>query len=154
MTEGAIVEKRVRLSEARGDRLRRLAEAHRVSEDLIVERALDILFSLTDVLNGDAERLVWSELPSDSLRRAEDEDVIDREQAAFEAMHSKLKATHFGKWVAIHNGQVVDSDQDDVALHQRILKSHVDTPVLITRVHEKPMEEFLVRSPRFERTGA
>lgn len=57
MTKGATVEKRVRLSEG-GERLRRLAEAHRVSEDLIMERALDILFSLSDVLNGDAERPV------------------------------------------------------------------------------------------------
>ena len=45
----AVVEKRIRLSVERANRLNRLAEIHQIREDQIIERALHILFTLTDL---------------------------------------------------------------------------------------------------------
>ena len=68
MSEAAAsVEKRVRLSPHRADRLTRLAQTRHVSEDEIVEKALDILFSLADLLDQDAEQRGWSLLSEESL---------------------------------------------------------------------------------------
>jgi hypothetical protein len=64
-----IVEKHIRLSTERADRLSRLARTQGLSEDQIVEKALDILFSLTDLFDERTERKGWSFLSDDSLQR-------------------------------------------------------------------------------------
>lgn len=73
---------------------------------------------------------------------------LAREQQAYESMHTELLRTHAGKWVAVHRGSVVDSDEDDVALHQRVLGRLGDVPVLLTRVEDKPITDLWLRSPR------
>ena len=76
MSETTIpVEKRIWLSAERVDRLRRLAQAQQVSEDQIIERALDILFSLTENPLMRSEREGWSFLSEDALRRVWDNDA-------------------------------------------------------------------------------
>ena len=73
-----VVEKHVRLSAERADRLDQLAQAHRLREDQIIEKALDILFSLTDLLSEGAERRGWSLLSEAALQRVWDneEDAV------------------------------------------------------------------------------
>jgi hypothetical protein len=73
----AAVEKRIQLSAERADRLNRLAQLHQVDEDEIIEKALDILFALTDLLDEGAEQQGWSFLSDAALRR-----VWDNEQDA------------------------------------------------------------------------
>jgi hypothetical protein len=68
----ASIEKRVHLTADRVERLLRLAQTHQLSEDQIIERALDVLFSLTDVLDTPTERRGWSLLSEESLRRVWD----------------------------------------------------------------------------------
>jgi len=63
------VEKRVQLPIAQADRLHQLAQARQISEDQIVEKALDILFSLTDLLGPHDEQAGWSALSEESLAR-------------------------------------------------------------------------------------
>jgi hypothetical protein len=67
-----VVEKRIRLSAERADRLGRLAQAHQLREDQVVEKALDILFSLTDLLDERTERQGWSFLSETALQRVWD----------------------------------------------------------------------------------
>jgi hypothetical protein len=62
-----VVEKRVWLSVEHAGRLSRLAQVHQIREDRIVEKALDILFSLTDLLDERAERQGWSFLSEAAL---------------------------------------------------------------------------------------
>jgi hypothetical protein len=76
---------------------------------------------------------------------------IAAEQAAYEQLHSELKRTHFGQWVAVHDGQVVDTGTDNVALHRRVLARYGDTAILITQVEDSPRREIQVRSPRVQR---
>jgi hypothetical protein len=68
------VERRFRIQAEQAERLRRLAQVRQVSEDRIVEKALDILFSLTELLDSDTERRGWSALSEDSLARIWDND--------------------------------------------------------------------------------
>ena len=76
-----------------------------------------------------------------------DKEKIAREQAAYERMHPELKRTHFGQWVAVHEGALVDADEDDVALHRRVVDCFGDTTVLITQVEDKPIREIWIRTP-------
>ncbi len=64
------VEIRIQLSQQRALLLRRLAEQRGLTEDQVVAQALDILFSLTGLLDEDAEREGWSLLSEASLQRA------------------------------------------------------------------------------------
>ncbi len=68
------VEKQVHLLTDHVERLSRLARAHQLSEDQVIERALDILFSLTDVRDTPIERRGWSSLSEGALRRVWDND--------------------------------------------------------------------------------
>jgi predicted transcriptional regulator len=67
-----VVEKQVRLSTHHADRLSRLAKAKALSEDQIIEKALDILFNLTDLLDRQTEQEGWSFLSENALQRVWD----------------------------------------------------------------------------------
>ncbi|MCC7103950.1 MAG: hypothetical protein IT307_02290 [Chloroflexi bacterium] len=69
-----LVERRIRLSAERAERMRRLAQAGRVSEDEIIERALDILFHVTELVDAQAERQAWSFASEEALARVWDND--------------------------------------------------------------------------------
>lgn len=74
MNDLPTLERRVQISADRVDRLHQLAQAQQTSEDRIIERALDILFSLTELLDREAERRGWSFLSENSLQRVWDND--------------------------------------------------------------------------------
>jgi hypothetical protein len=62
---------------------------------------------------------------------------FEREVAAYDALWPELLKTHKGKWVAIHQGQLVDDDDDERALHERVrAKYGYGEPVLVTQVLE------------------
>ena len=62
------IKKNIRLSVERADRLGRLAQVHHIREDLIIEKALDILFSLTDLFDEGTEQRGWSSLSEPALQ--------------------------------------------------------------------------------------
>ena len=70
-----VVEKRFLLSAERAGRPSRLAQIRQIHKDQIVEKALDILSSLTDLLDEHAEGRGWSFLSEAALHR-----VWDNEQ--------------------------------------------------------------------------
>ena len=71
----AFVEKHIQLSAERADHLNRLAQMHQVGEGQIIEKALDILFTLTDLLGEDTERQGWSFLSETALQRVWDNEA-------------------------------------------------------------------------------
>lgn len=77
-TRPNVVEKHVRLSSEHADRLSRLAQTKALREDQIIEKALDILFSLTELFDEQVERRGWAFLSESSLQRVWDneEDAI------------------------------------------------------------------------------
>jgi hypothetical protein len=55
--------------------------------------------------------------------------------AAYDATWPELLKTHQGKWVAIYQGQLVDEDDDERALVQRMCDRYgYDQPFLVQQV--------------------
>lgn len=76
----ATIEKHIIISRDHADRLGQLAQAQQVSEDDVIARALDLLFSLTRGSAAPAERAGWSALSDPALSRIWDND----EDAAYD----------------------------------------------------------------------
>ncbi len=72
---------------------------------------------------------------------------LDHEIAAFERLHTQLKQLYLGRWVAVHQGELVDHDKDIAALYQRVRAKYGRTSVLIRQVTEVPIEEATIRAP-------
>jgi predicted transcriptional regulator len=81
-------------------------------------------------------------------------DKIRKEAEAFNRQRKKLFAKYPGQYVAIHNGQVIDNDQNLRTLHLRVYARLGHIPVLLKQVTREPDRELLFRSPRFERDSA
>ncbi len=73
---------------------------------------------------------------------------MQHESDAFRHMHADLLARYPNEYVAIHQGQLVDHDADQLALLARIEDRYPDVPVLIRQVLAEPDEIFTFRSPR------
>jgi hydrogenase maturation factor len=80
------------------------------------------------------------ELPAPELPKGE------REYQAFLRLLPELLATHRGKYVAIHDGRVVDSDASDVALIQRVQKRVGYVPIHVGFVTD---QQSVVRIPHY-----
>ena len=76
---------------------------------------------------------------------------IHAETESFNQQHRKLLAKYSEQYVAVHNGQIIDSDQDLRTLHLRVFDQLGHTPVLLKKVTSQPDRELVFRSPRFER---
>ena len=74
---------------------------------------------------------------------------MEAEVATFESMHDQLWATYPNQYIAMHQGSVVDHDDDESYLVERIDKIYPDDVVLIRQVQETLPDVLVVRSPRF-----
>src|SRR5437879_2913411 len=70
-----------------------------------------------------------------------------REQRAFLRLLPALLQTHRDKYVAIHNEQVVDCGDDELALASRVWAKHGYVPIHIELVTDQPLPP--VRIPSF-----
>lgn len=71
----SLVETSVRISGPRAYLLHRLADRRGISEEQVVEKALDILFSLTDLFGEGTQRAGWTMVSETSLQRVWDNDA-------------------------------------------------------------------------------
>jgi hypothetical protein len=62
---------------------------------------------------------------------------FERERQAFQRLLPELLKTHRGKYVAIHEERMVDSDTDQVALLLRVHAQHGYVPVYSALVAEQ-----------------
>jgi Family of unknown function (DUF5678) len=74
--------------------------------------------------------------------------AVDREMEAYIAMHPMLKEQYFGKYVAVYQGELIDSDDDPAALTERIDNQFPDEFVWLTQVGPEPIETIVILSPR------
>ncbi|MGD2206358.1 MAG: DUF5678 domain-containing protein [Anaerolineae bacterium] len=79
-------------------------------------------------------------------RTLADRRKIEREQAWWLALSLGERARYEGKLVAIHNQRVVDHDESERALYQRVRARYGQTPVLI--IPAEGPREIRVYSPR------
>jgi hypothetical protein len=61
---------------------------------------------------------------------------LDEERAAFEAQHPHLVTAYLGKYVAFHQGQLIDTDESERQLYIRVRQQFPDTVVAIFPVDE------------------
>jgi hypothetical protein len=94
----------------------------------------------------DADELVVNALKI--YRRQLEEAKIEAEKQEFLSQHNQLKETYLGQFIAMHQGQVIDHDQDFEPLHQRIRQKYGREAILIRRVEVEPERPLLIRSPR------
>ena len=94
-----------------------------------------------------------SALAEEAIRvflRSEAQRSMEQEAEAFHRLHSELLATIPGEYAAIHGGQLVDHDADQLALLGRIEARFPGLPVLIRQVRPEVEQILMVRSPRIE----
>ena len=84
------------------------------------------------------------------LRQMERE-KIQAEAEAFRSMHAELTEMYLGQYVAIHDGKVIDNDEDFQSLHGRIRQRFGRQPVLLRQVKSEPERVLTFSSPRLER---
>lgn len=96
-----------------------------------------------------AEILVEAIVLEAGITEQAQETAVDREEAAFLRLHPHLWQQYPEQYVAIYNGQLIDHDKDQVALFQRVKQKYPKEFVWIAPVHEDPVEEYVMRSPRF-----
>ena len=113
------------------DRIERLAALKDTPVAYILEKALTLAIDQMEIGDDDAR--------------------MDLEEAAYHAMHAELFEKYAGQYVAIHNGRLVDSDPDEMALYFRIDERFPDEVVLQKKVRELPEPDLRIRSPRFLR---
>ena len=70
------------------------------------------------------------------------------ERRAFWAMHAQLLKAYEGKYVAILNAKVVDSDEEKSALAQHLYRRFGYQPIYVQLVTAAPLPRFRMRSPR------
>lgn len=121
-------------------------ELYRRAERMARLKDQDVRDLLTEVLTKSI--LQDQALERDGLIYDPDE-VVEREKAAYIAMHPMLWREHAGEHVAIHGGKLIDHDVDGVALSQRIYEKYPNEFVLIRQVESEPDRVLKFRSPRF-----
>ncbi len=82
--------------------------------------------------------------------RREAEKKIAEEEAAFRGQHSQLLTQYGGQYVAMHNGQIIDSDRDELALFVRVRQQYPLVGILIKHVASEVDEVWQIRSPRLD----
>ncbi|MCB0078719.1 MAG: hypothetical protein KDD73_15010 [Anaerolineales bacterium] len=76
--------------------------------------------------------------------------LLEREEAAYQELHPSLLKAHLGKFVAIMDGIVVDSDPDLEALYRRVREEYAERVVLVRQVEPSAVQTFNFRGVRME----
>ena len=79
---------------------------------------------------------------------------IDQEIALFEQQHPLLVQKYLGQVVAIHEGQVVDTDSDFELLFLRVQGKFPNIPILFRLVTDVAETEFRGRVPSMQTNGS
>jgi hypothetical protein len=78
----------------------------------------------------------------DSVDWVEPDEAVDREMAAYIALHPTLQEQYLGQHVAILGGQLIDHDDDLEVLSRRIYARYPGQFVWMTAVQETPIDTF------------
>jgi hypothetical protein len=85
----------------------------------------------------------------DVIDLTEPDAAVQHEITAYHALHPMLWSQYPKQHVAIHGGQLLDHDENKVALRRRINQSYPNQFVLIRQVEREPERVLYFRSPRF-----
>lgn len=109
-----------------------------MQEIRLAPELLATIAELQKSLNGDLTNRINDAIHDavSALLEEFNDQKLDQEQAAFEALHAQLVHTYLGQFVALHEGQVIDSDADQRALYIRVHQHHPHTVIGIFPVRE------------------
>lgn len=116
-------------------RARELARSRNQSVDAVLEAGVTLVEASTGPLESEVE-------------------AMRRERAAYQTMHPELMAQYAGQYVAVYQGQLIDHDQNEMALLRRLDDQYPDEVVLMKKVRPLPEPELRHRSPRLVRNGS
>ena len=111
------------------------------ARQLAAQRHMNVEEVLTKVLDATEDAL--------EMLVPERDEAVEREMAAYIALHPLLWEKYPCQHVAIYDGELVDRDEDYGALYERIEERYPDEFVWLTTVKEEPIETLVMRSPRF-----
>jgi Uma2 family endonuclease len=144
-TSETTVKKRIEISEPCADRLRLLAQDHRMSEDQIIEDALNILFSLFDNLDPQAQQRGWLILPEkllSTMHRNTDGSLLRQGTMSYEEFLEWADEDMLTEWV---DGEVIiaspSSDRD------RVIREFLHN---VMRIFVGVKNQGIVRTARFQ----
>lgn len=75
---------------------------------------------------------------------------VEKEQAIFERQKTELLKKYRGQYIAMHNGEVVETAADLRTLRNKVFARFGHTPMLHTQVTDEPDRDIIVRSPRLD----
>jgi hypothetical protein len=75
---------------------------------------------------------------------------IDREEVYYKSQHPQLLQLYADHYIAMHEGQVIDTDRNELELFLRIRQQYPTTGILIKKVTSEPDILWHMRSPRLE----
>ena len=114
-----------------------------LSEDTIsnLDQVADHMGTTPDVLAGKAIR---------RFLREEAEAKVRAEEQHFRAQYRSLLEQYAGRFVAMHEGEVIDADDDELALYHRVRDRFPAVGILIKKVSADVEMVWSMRSPRLE----
>lgn len=80
-------------------------------------------------------------------------EALAREEAAYIRLHPQLKVTHFGRYVAIYQGALIDADDTFSNLVERVRRRLPQQVIWLTQVKEEPIQTIVKRGNRLLRNG-
>ena len=78
----------------------------------------------------------------------EEEQKMQQEIAAYHDLHPALLQTFPGQYVAVHGGEVVEHDHEQLALYLRIRQHYPGEVVLIRQVRPEAEKTWTMRVPK------
>jgi hypothetical protein len=83
--------------------------------------------------------------------RSTPETPYERERRAFREMLPELLKTHFGQYVTIHEGRIVASGPDEIAVAMEAYSRVGYVPLYLGHVTDEPQRPARIPSPRIWR---
>ena len=114
----------------------------------IPEQTLSSLHQVADRLGESAE--ILADRAIHQFLRQIAERKVAQEEEYFQGQHTQLLQSYQGQYIAMHDGQVIDSDVDELALYMRIRQQYPLIGILIKKVTVTPEDIWIIRSPRVE----
>ena len=85
--------------------------------------------------------------------RTERIEALACEEAAYITLHPQLKTTHFGLYVAIYQGKLIDEDKVLGSMIERVRSQLPDQVVWMTQVKDEPLQTIVKRGNRLLRNS-
>ncbi|MEZ4864591.1 MAG: hypothetical protein R3C14_24995 [Caldilineaceae bacterium] len=126
-----------------------LGDLIRLSQQFPAAERLLLAKTLLDSLVGDA-REFSATISSKDMLSVDEDAIVSHEREAFLALHPTLLNQYPNEYVAIHHGELIDHDKDGLALTLRVYQRFPDEFVWIAPLKTEALEEWVIRSPRFE----